>query len=39
MARADALLIVPEDRPHVSVGERLTAMVLDDPHHTVEPEY
>ena len=39
MARADAFLIVPEDRPHVAVGEILTALVLDDPHHTAEPEY
>ena len=39
MARADALLIVPEDRPQVSVGETLSALVLDDPHHTAEPDY
>jgi molybdopterin molybdotransferase len=39
MARADALLIVPEDRPHVPPGELLSALVLDDPHHTVEPEF
>jgi molybdopterin molybdotransferase len=39
MARADALLIVPEDRPEVSVGERLSALLLDFPRHTAEPEY
>ncbi|HMA42307.1 MAG TPA: gephyrin-like molybdotransferase Glp [Gemmatimonadales bacterium] len=39
MARADALLIVPEDRPHVPAGETLTAIVLDDPHHTAEPTF
>jgi molybdopterin molybdotransferase len=39
MARADALLIVPEDRPEVATGETLAALVLDDPHHTLEPEY
>lgn len=39
MARADALLIVPEDRPHVPPGESLTAVVLDDPHHTADPEF
>jgi molybdopterin molybdotransferase len=39
MARADALLIVPEDRPHVPAGESLSAIVLDDPHHTAEPTF
>jgi molybdopterin molybdotransferase len=39
MARADAFLIVPEDRPRVAVGETLSALVLDDPHHTAEPAY
>lgn len=39
MARADALLIVPEDRPEVSVGEQLSALFLDFPRHTAEPEY
>lgn len=39
MARADALLIVPEDRPHISPGESLSALVLDDPHPTAEPEF
>jgi len=31
MARATALLIVPEDRPRVEAGEVLNAIVLDDP--------
>jgi molybdopterin molybdotransferase len=39
MIRADALLIIPEDRPHVQAGETLTALVLDDPFHTSEPAY
>ena len=39
MARADALLIVPEDRPAVPAGERLTAIVLDDPEHVAEPPF
>ena len=39
MARADALLIVPADRPHVPAGEALSAIVLDDPHHTAEPTF
>lgn len=39
MARADALLIVPEDRPEVPAGETLAAVLLDDPRHTTEPEY
>jgi molybdopterin molybdotransferase len=39
MARADALLIVPEDRPRVAAGDLLQAVVLDDPHHTADPTY
>jgi len=39
MARADALLIVPEDRPEVSAGDVLPALFLDFPRHTDEPEY
>jgi len=39
MARADALLIVPEDRPAIAAGEMVTALVLDDPHHTTEPSF
>jgi molybdopterin molybdotransferase len=39
MARADALLIVPEDRPAIAAGDTLRAVVLDDPHHVAEPEY
>ena len=39
MARANALLIVPEDRPAVAPGEPLHAMLLDDPHHVAEPPF
>lgn len=39
MARANALLIVPEDRPNVQPGETLAALVLDDPHHVAEPPF
>ena len=39
MARANALLIVPEDMPAVPVGAALRALVLDDPHHVAEPPY
>src|SRR5947209_4370314 len=39
MARANALLIVPEDHPAVAVGEVLQALVLDDPHHVAEAPF
>ena len=39
MARANALLIVPEDLPAVPIGAALQALVLDDPHHLAEPPY
>ncbi|PYO29283.1 MAG: hypothetical protein DMD73_02430 [Gemmatimonadetes bacterium] len=39
MARANALLIVPEDRAEVSAGEALTALLLDDPHHVAEAPF
>jgi molybdopterin molybdotransferase len=39
MARANALLVVPEDRPTVAAGETLQAIVLDDPHHVAEPPF
>jgi molybdopterin molybdotransferase len=39
MARANALLIVPEDRPSVAPGETLTALLLDDPHHVAEAPF
>jgi len=39
MARANALLIVPEDMPTVPAGAVLQAIVLDDPHHVAEPLY
>lgn len=39
MARANALLIVPEDRPAVATGETLVALLLDDPHHVAEAPF
>ncbi len=39
MARANALLIVPEDRPTVAVGEVLSALLLDDPFHVAAPPF
>ena len=39
MARANALLIVPEDRPSVAPGETLHALVLDDPYHVAEAPF
>jgi molybdopterin molybdotransferase len=39
MARANALLIVPEDRAVVTAGETLTALLLDDPHHVAEAPF
>lgn len=39
MARADALLIVPEDQPVVAAGTTLSALVLDDPVHIAEPGF
>lgn len=39
MARANALLIVPEDRPSVAPGETLSALLLDDPHHVAEAPF
>jgi molybdopterin molybdotransferase len=39
MARADALLIIPEDQPHVPAGATLAALVLDDPLHIAEPGF
>jgi molybdopterin molybdotransferase len=39
MARANALLIVPEDRPQVAAGETLDAIVLDDPEHVEAPTF
>jgi molybdopterin molybdotransferase len=39
MARADALLIVPEDRPTIAAGDELSALFLDFPRHAAEPEY
>jgi len=39
MARANALVIVPADRPRVEVGETLLAIVLDDPRHVANPPF
>lgn len=39
MASANALLMVPADRPVVEPGEVLRAMRLDDPVHVAEPPY
>jgi molybdopterin molybdotransferase len=39
LARADALLIVPEDRAEVPAGTVLQALVLDDPVHIAEPAW
>ncbi|PYP44538.1 MAG: molybdopterin biosynthesis protein MoeA [Gemmatimonadetes bacterium] len=39
MARANALLIVPEDRPTVPAGETLPALLLDDPSHVAEAPF
>lgn len=39
MTRANALLIVPEDRSTVAAGETLAALLLDDPHHVAEAPF
>jgi molybdopterin molybdotransferase len=39
MARANALVIVPEDRSEVAAGETLSAVLLDDPHHVAAPPF
>jgi molybdopterin molybdotransferase len=39
MAQANALLIVPEDKPAVQPGETLNAMLLADPVCTPEPTF
>jgi molybdopterin molybdotransferase len=39
MARANALLVVPEDRPSVAAGDTLNALVLDDPVHVADPPF
>lgn len=39
MARADALLIVPEEREAVEPGESLEAILLDDARHVEEPPF
>src|SRR5256712_710980 len=39
MARANALLIVPEDRASVAAAQTLSALLLDDPHHVAEAPF
>jgi molybdopterin molybdotransferase len=39
MARANALLVVPEDCRSVAAGATLQALVLDDPHHVAQPPF
>lgn len=39
MARANALLIVPEDRPAVAAGETLAALLLADTQHVADPPF
>src|SRR5258705_387290 len=39
MVRANALVIVPEDRPTVAAGEPLAAILLDDPQHVAAAPY
>jgi len=39
MARANALLIVPEDRPAVPAGTTLHALLFDDPVHVAPPPF
>src|SRR5262249_8637231 len=39
MTKANALLIVPESRPEVAVGEHLDVIRLDDTSHVKEPPF
>jgi molybdopterin molybdotransferase len=39
MAKANALIIVPADRPSVAAGEPLDALLLDDTEHLAEPSF
>ena len=39
MVRANALLVVPEDRLEVAAGEKLQAIRLDETRHVSEPPY
>jgi molybdopterin molybdotransferase len=39
MAKANALLVVPEDRQQVEEGEMLKAILLDDTQHVEEPPF
>lgn len=39
MARANALLVLPAARDAVTVGERLSAILLDEPVHVADPPF
>jgi molybdopterin molybdotransferase len=39
MTKANALLIVPPDRPSVAAGEHLEALLLDETEHVAEPSF
>jgi hypothetical protein len=39
MAKANALLVVPEERQEVEEGEMLKAILLDDTHHVEAPPF
>ena len=39
MTKANALVIVPADRPSVAAGEPLDALLLDDTEHLAEPTF
>lgn len=39
MVQANALLVVPEDRQSIEPGETLSALLLDDPVHELEPPF
>jgi molybdopterin molybdotransferase len=39
MVKADALVVVPENKQTVEMGETLQAIVLDDPTHVEEPPW
>jgi len=39
MVRANALLVVPENRSSIERGETLSALLLDDPLHVPEPPF
>lgn len=39
MARANALLIVPEDRHELAAGAMFAALLFDDPNHVAQPPF